>query len=111
MEDFNFAVLFLNSDWFQDFDYAFLIVLQVAPFKDLRVFTSSELMVAVVIVEGVPVEAQFLIVRETLRSISADKLVWASEQSIFDLILVQLLRCDLIHRVLFWRFLDHVEHS
>ena len=99
MEDFNFTVLFLNSDWFQDFDDAFLIVLQVAPFKDLRVFTSSELMIAVVIVEGVPVEVQFLIVRETLRSISADKLVRASEKSVFDLILGQLLRLNLIHRV------------
>ena len=99
LEDFNFTVLFLNSDWFQDFDDAFLIVLQVAPFKDLRVFTSSELMIAVVIVEGVPVEVQFLIVRETLRSISADKLVRASEKSVFDLILGQLLRLNLIHRV------------
>ena len=85
MENFDFTVLFFDSDRFQDFDYAFLVVLQVAPFKDLRVFTSSELMIAVVIVESVPIEAQFLIVRETLRSFSADKLVWACKQSIFDL--------------------------
>ena len=111
LEDFNFTVLFLNSDWFQDFDHAFLIVLQVAPFKDLRVFTSSELMIAMVIVEGVPVEVQFLIVRETLGSICADKLVRASEKSVFDLTLGQLLRLNLIHRVLFFRLLDHVEHS
>ena len=112
LEDFNFAVLLFDSDWFQDFDYALLIVLQVATLKDFRVFASSELVVAVVIVEGVPVKTQLFIVRKTLRSFSADELVWACKQSIFDLTLVQLLRLDLIHGIyLFWRLLDHFEHS
>jgi hypothetical protein len=34
LENFDFAVLFLDTDWLQDFDDALFIVLQVASFKD-----------------------------------------------------------------------------
>jgi hypothetical protein len=42
LQDLNLSEDFLSPDWFEDLYYAFLIVLDVAPFKYLRIFTSTQ---------------------------------------------------------------------
>lgn len=79
LENLDFAVLFLDADWFKNFDHALFVILQVASFKYLGVFTSSKLMITVVIIKSIPFEIEFLIVRETCWAVSADEFMWTSE--------------------------------
>ena len=108
LEDFDFTILFLNANRLQDFDDAFFIVFEVTPLVDLRVFASAEFVVAIVVVEAVPVKVQLFVVREALWAFRAHELVWPSEQSIFDFLLARLLTWNRIHHLLVVEGLNHI---
>ena len=62
LQDLDFTVLLLDSDRLQDFDYALFIILQITPLVYFGVFSTSQFVIAVIVIEAIPVKLKLFVV-------------------------------------------------